>query len=701
MRTTEELMDTIAEIMADDLYRPLFPKQMAVLLQVEEAEEAVLQEALSRMEDAGMLVYTAKGKCVSPAMMGYVVGTLQKHPRGFGFVQFSDKTGEDIFIAPKALRGAMHKDLVAVKLIKKGRGEHRSEGEIVRILKRNARQLVCTYYEKRQHGVAVPENGKDEDIWIYQEKNGGARHGDRVVVDVEKACVVEILGHKGEQGVDVLAILREQGFSDRFEQAVLQEAAHIPQTLSATDLEGRQDFRDDIVFTIDGEDTKDIDDAVSVKPLENGNFLLGVHIADVSHYVKAGSLLDQSAYERGTSVYPVDRVSPMLPKALSNGICSLNPNVERLTLSVLMEINRQGEVVSHDIVKGVICSREQMTYTDVYKILEEQEEALCQRYAPLVPTLQAMKELTLLLRQKRMERGAIDLDIPEAKIILDEKDKPVEIVRRELTIANRMIEEMMLVCNETVAEHFYWLDMPFLYRVHEEPEEEKMRRFTEFVQILGYGLKGAKQKGVHSRELQNLLVKVKGKKEERVISSAMLRSMQKARYTAEQGLHFGLGTQYYSHFTSPIRRYPDLVIHRIIKEVLDGKMDDVQQNHYRKTLPEIADHCSERERAAEQVERDSVKLKMTEYMVKHLGETFPCIVSGVANFGMFVETEDLIEGMVPMESLYDDYYQYDEKQYALYGKHTGKKYQIGDKVMAQAVRADIKRKSIEFVVDSW
>lgn len=701
MRTTEELIHIIEELMKDDLYRPLFPKQLAVLLRLEEEEQPFLQEALERMEQAGSLVYTGKGKCAPPAMLGYVTGVLQKHQRGFGFVTRPETGEEDIFIAPKAMCNAMHKDLVAVKLLKKSRGDHRSEGEIVRVLKRNAQQLVCTYYEKPRYGVAVPENGKDEDIRIFHEKNGGARHGDRVIVDVQRGCIVEILGHKGEQGVDVLAILREQGFHDNFTPDVLQEADSVPQIVMAAELQGRQDFRKEIVFTIDGEDTKDIDDAISVKVLNNGNFLLGVHIADVSHYVKEGSLLDQSAYERGTSVYPVDRVSPMLPKALSNGICSLNPHVDRLTLSVVMEIDKQGDVVSHNIVKGVICSLEQMTYTNVYKILEEQDEDLCQRYAHLVPALQTMKDLTLILREKRMNRGAIDLDIPEAKVILDETDRPVKIVRRELTIANRMIEEMMLICNETVAEHFYWLDIPFLYRVHQEPEEEKMKRFTEFVHVLGYHLKGAKQKGAHPRELQNLLLKVKGKKEERVVSSAMLRSMQKARYTAEQGLHFGLGTQYYSHFTSPIRRYPDLMIHRIISKVLDGTMDETQQAHYRKVLGDIADHCSERERAAEQVERDSVKLKMTEYMVKHLGETFSCMVSGVANFGMFVETEDLIEGMIPVESLSDDYYQYHETQYALYGKHTGKKYQIGDKLKALAVRADIKRKTIEFVVDTW
>lgn len=699
MRTKEDLITTITEIMEDDLYRPLFPQQMAVLLRIEETEEASLQEALGELEASGRLVYTGKGKCAPPAMMGYVIGTLQKHPRGFGFVQLPDKQGEDIFIAPKQMHAAMHKDLVAVKLLKHGRGDHRSEGEIVRILKRNAAQLVCTYYEKRHRGIAVPENGKDEDIWISQEKNGGAKHGDRVVIDVAQSRVVEILGHKGDQGVDVLAILREQGFSDSFPEDVLQMAKQVPQALTDADRKGRRDFRKDMVFTIDGEDTKDIDDAVSVEMTETGNFILGVHIADVTHYVTAGSVLDQCAYERGTSVYPVDRVSPMLPKELSNGICSLNPNVERLTLSVLMEIDRQGEVVSHDIVKGIICSREQMTYANVYKIVEEQDEALCRRYADLVPTLQRMKELTLILQKKRAERGAINLDIPEAKVILDEQDKPVEIVRRQITIANQMIEEMMLVCNETVAEHFYWMDMPFIYRVHEVPEEEKIRRFSEFVRVLGYRIKGTKQ--VHPRELQSLLEKVKGKKEERVVSSGLLRSMQKARYTPEQGMHFGLGTQYYCHFTSPIRRYPDLMIHRMIKEVLDGRMDETRQSYYHNMLAEVADHCSERERAAEQVERDSVKLKMTEYMVKHLGEEFSCIISGVANFGMFVETEDLIEGMVSLENLYDDYYQYDEKQYALYGRHTGKKYQIGDKVVAQAVRADIKRKAIEFVVDTW
>ena len=435
MRTKEELINKIKEVTTDELYRPLFSAQLSVLLQVEPEEEAEFLQALQQLEERGELLLTGKGKYAPPSMLGYVTGTLLKHARGFGFVQTAQSNGEDIFIAPKAMGNAMHKDLVAVKLLKKQKGSHRAEGEIVQVLKHNQPQLVCTYYEKKLYGIAAPENGKDEDIRIYREKNGGAKHGDRVVVDVQKGRVIEILGHKGEQGVDVLAILREQGFVDSFAPEVLREAEQIPQVLSKQDLEGREDFRAKTIFTIDGEDTKDIDDAVSIEKTERGTYLLGVHIADVSHYVKEGSLLDQSAYERGTSVYPVDRMAPMLPKLLSNGICSLNPREDRLTLSVLMEIDAKGDVISHRIVKGVICSVEQMTYTNVYRILEEADAELCNRYASLVPSLQHMKALTEILRAKRMERGALDLDIPEAKVVLDEKNRPVEIVRREMTIS--------------------------------------------------------------------------------------------------------------------------------------------------------------------------------------------------------------------------------------------------------------------------
>lgn len=707
MRTKEALIDEISTVLQDELYKPLVPEGFKVLLRVEQEETESFEAALTALEEQGSLLYTGKGKCVPPEMMGLIVGEFQKNPKGFGFVLQKDRSRRDIFIHRTKMMGAMNRDLVACKIIRKEREGDRAEGEIVRILKRNTETMVCTYHKKRNFGVAVPIDRKGEDLYVKTEDSQDAATGDKVLVEIIKwssekersatARVIEIIGKRGEKGLNVLSLLREQGFIEQFPEEVLKEAEQMPDSIEGENLSQRRDLRKELIFTIDGADTKDIDDAVSIVKLENSIYRLGVHIADVSHYVTEGTALDRSAYERATSVYPVDRVSPMLPRKLSNGICSLNPQVDRLALSVTMDIDGNGTVVGHDIFKSVIHSREQMTYTDVYRILEEEDSELKKRYQELVPALQMMKELALILRKKRFARGAIDFAIPEAKIILDEQDHPIEIGRRDLTIANQMIEEMMLVCNETVAEHFFWMEIPFVYRIHEEPDEEKMKQFCEFARVLGYKLMATKK--MHSGELQSLLERTAGKPEERVISSVMLRTMQKAKYTNLQSGHFGLGATYYSHFTSPIRRYPDLMIHRIISEALSGRLNEERIAHYDAMLPEATLHCSERERAAEAVERESVKLKMAEYMIQHIGQEYPCIISGVAGFGMFVETEDLVEGLVPMENLRDDYYVYDEKQYALIGERTHKRYRIGDKVTAQVVRVDTASRSIEFAVD--
>jgi ribonuclease R len=498
----------------------------------------------------------------------------------------------------------------------------------------------------------------------------------------------------GEKGVDVLSILRSYGFNEYFSREVEEEAGKMPQAISEEETKGRRDLRGWNIFTIDGADTKDIDDAVSIKKLNNGHYQLGVHIADVSYYVKQGSLLDQEAYKRGTSVYMVDRVAPMLPRPLSNGICSLNPGVDRLAMSVLMEIDGQGNVVNHEIFKSVIRSREQMTYENLYKILEEDDAALKDRYRELLDDFYHMKDLALILRQKRQARGAIDFDIPEPKVIIDEKGKPIDIIKYEITIANRIIEEFMLVCNETVSEHFYWLEAPFMYRIHETPDSEKISHFAEFVQVLGYRLKGLKN--LHPKSLQELLDKVKGKKEERVISTIMLRSLQKARYSEKSDVHFGLAAKYYCHFTSPIRRYPDLTIHRIISHAIAGKLDDNKKEQYNKFLKEAAHHCSERERAAEMAERDSVKVKMAEYMSHRIGEKFKGVISGIASFGMFVELDNLVEGLVRVSTMYDDYYYFDEKNFSFLGERTGKMYKIGDEVEIIVVNSDLSSRTIEF-----
>jgi len=704
MREKEAFISELENVINDDLYKPLLPKALAVLLKVEGAEAETFEQALSDMENRGVIVYTGKGKCAPPEMLGFRTGIFQKNAKGFGFVLNEKPDERDIFIHRNNINSAMNKDLVAVEITNKPRDGVRPEGKIIKVIKRKTTRVICCFQKKQKFGFAVPVDEKSEDIFISKEDNMGANDGDRVVVEITQwkstnkspeGKVIEILGSKGDRGLNVLMLLREQGFIEGFSDEVLEEIKSIPDEIDEN-IAGRRDLREHTIFTIDGADTKDIDDAISIEKID-GIFRLGVHIADVSHYVKEGSELDKSAYVKATSVYPVDRVSPMLPPKLSNGICSLNPKVDRFALSVTMDIDKNGNIVGHDIFKSVIHSCEQMTYTNVYKILEENDEELRERYKHIFQSLINMKELALILRKKRFDRGAIDFDMPEAKIILDDKDRPTAVVKREITIANIMIEEMMLACNETVAEHFYWMEIPFVYRIHEEPDEGKMQQFSDFIRVMGYKFKGTQE--VHSRELQELLKKVKGKKEERVISTIMLRAMQKAKYTNNHSGHFGLGAQYYSHFTSPIRRYPDLMIHRIISQSLAGELTEEKLSHYQTILGEVTGHCSERERAADTVEKESNKLKMAEYMIKHLGEEFPCIISGVTGFGIFVETENLIEGLIPIESLYDDYYDYDNTKYALIGERGKRVFQIGDSIMAQVVRASTDSRTIEFAVD--
>lgn len=441
---------------------------------------------------------------------------------------------------------------------------------------------------------------------------------------------------------------------------------------------------------------KDLDDAVSLERLPNGNYRLGVHIADVSYYVKENSPLDIEALKRGTSVYLVDRVIPMLPKELSNGICSLNPKVDRLAFTVMMEIDKSGRVVDHEIFESVINVNERMTYTDVYKILEENDERLIERYKDLCGTFNTMKELALILRKKRMDRGAIDFNFDEAKIILDEKGVPVEVKKYEMTIANNIIEEFMLICNETVAERFFWTNTPFVYRIHEDPDTDKIEAFSEFVHNMGYTLKGINK--IHPKALQDVLEKARGTKEETIISTVMLRSLQKARYSHINSGHFGLAAKYYCHFTSPIRRYPDLIIHRIMKEYLKGDLNPAREDLLNSRLPEVAKLCSDRERAAEEAERDTEDLKKVEFMKKHEGEVFEGIISNVTSFGMFVELENTIEGLVRMSSLEDDYYVYNDKTYSLIGERSRKVYRIGDVVNVTLIKADISARKIEFAI---
>lgn len=701
-----ERKERILEFMREDAYKPLLFGELTTVLDVPKTDTDLFRNVIEELEAEGKIFKTHKDRYGVPERMNLIVGYLQGNERGYGFVVPDDEDIKDIFIPSDGLNGAMHHDRVIARVNKKVIGDKRSEGEIIRIIKRANETVVGTFESSKYFGFVVPDDRRiSGDIFIPKDELNGAKSGQKVVAQIlvwpekrrnAEGRIVEIIGDKNEPGADILSIIKSYNLKEDFPEEVIKQAESISQTVTEDMIKGRRDLRGLRMVTIDGEDAKDLDDAVSIERLPNGNYKLGVHIADVSFYVTEGSPLDREALKRGTSVYLVDRVIPMLPKSLSNGICSLNPRIDRLAFSVMMEIDSSGKVVDHEIFESVINIEERMTYTNVYKILEENDEELIKRYEYLLNDFKTMKELALILRRKRTLRGAIDFDFDEAKIILDEKGRPVEVKKYEITIANKIIEEFMLICNETVAEHFYWSNTPFVYRIHEEPDSEKIETFAEFVHNLGYTLKGINK--IHPKALQDLLEKAKGTKEETIISTVMLRSLQKARYSHINHGHFGLAAKYYSHFTSPIRRYPDLIIHRIMKEYLKGRMNPDRENVLNERLPDITKLCSERERAAEEAERETDDLKKVEYMKKHEGEVFEGIISGVTSFGMFVELSNTIEGLVRMSSMEDDYYIFNEKQYSLIGEKSRKVYRIGDTVNVMLVRADIAARKIEFTI---
>lgn len=510
--------------------------------------------------------------------------------------------------------------------------------------------------------------------------------------------IVEVLGYPGDKGIDVLAIALNHGIRMDFPGGVINEAKNIPDEILEGDLKNRKDLRDDLIFTIDGADAKDLDDAISIDINDKGNYLLGVHIADVTNYVKEGSPLDVEAEKRGTSVYLLDRVIPMLPKELSNGICSLHPNVDRLTLSVIMEIDKNGKVVSNEIVESVINSKARLVYDDVSDYLENDDNKAKETLGrDVTDSLDKMVELMEILHEKRHEKGAIDFNFVEGKIDLDEDGRVLDIYKDERRIGNRLIEEFMLITNETVSENYFWQEIPFLYRIHEHPDEEKLNTFLYFIRGLGYSIK-ATQNEIHPRELQGLIEDVSGKKEEAVVSRMMLRSLKKAKYSKENDIHFGLSSKYYSHFTSPIRRYPDLQIHRIIKENINGKLNPQRLDHYDSILPEVAENSSYTERVAEEAERDVEKVKKAEYMERFIGERFEGIISGITSFGIFVELENTVEGLVNYNTMEDDYYNYDESRIVAVGERTKKEYNLGDRVYVEVVHADKEKGVIDFVL---
>lgn len=703
-----KVKESILSFMGEKAYKPLKATELALIFDIGKMDMVMFVDILDELESEGLIIKTKKDRYALPRTAGIIIGKLQGHHKGFGFVIPNVLEGDemdDIFIPIDAMNGAMNGDIVSVKITSKATGYGRkTEGEIIKILKRNNIKIVGTFEKNGHFGFVVPDDAKIyQDIFIAKNNIRKAKTGQKVVVEVTKwpekgkspeGKVVEILGFKDEAGVDIISIIRNYDLPEVFPRKVEEFAESVSDKVLKSDIAGRRDLRGRKIVTIDGEDAKDLDDAVSIEKLSNGNFKLGVHIADVTHYVRENNPLDKEAFNRGTSVYLVDRVIPMLPKKLSNGICSLNPNVDRLTLSCEMIIDRNGKVIEHEVFESVINTSERMTYTDVTKILRDNDEKLIERYDYLLEEFKLMEELCEILNKKRMDRGAIDFDFVECKVILDESGKPIEIKPYEREIANRMIEEFMLVCNETIAEYMFWTNMPFVYRVHEKPNEEKLLAFGDFVHNLGYNFKASKE--IHPKVLQQVLEEVKGKEEEKVISTVLLRSLKKAKYMEECLGHYGLSAKYYTHFTSPIRRYPDLSIHRIIKEFIHGKIDSKREKKLKKFVAESSKQSSEMERIAQEAERETVDLKKAEFMLDKVGNIYEGVISSVTSFGIFIELENTVEGLVHISNLIDDYYIYDESKHQIIGEHTNKVYKLGEKLKVKVAKVNMETRTVDF-----
>ena len=719
MQMEENRKQKIVALMKEPSYVPMKEKELACLMQVEPEDRAELKRLLQELLLEGKIQVNRRGRYSVPSVPP-VIGTFIGHQKGFGFVEVEGRK-EDLFVPASKTNGACHQDTVEVRLLG-GYPGGRQEAEVVRILARGMTQVVGTFQQNKSFGFVIPDNSRfGRDIFVPKEKTGGAVTGSKVIVELTdyggqgkspEGRIAEILGHINDPGVDILSIVKSCGIPDTFPEEVLRQAEYAarpatgksgecdagteePEGGDGPELSGRMDLRALPMVTIDGEDAKDLDDAVSLYR-KDGYYHLGVHIADVSHYVQEGTALDAEALRRGTSVYLADRVIPMLPHVLSNGVCSLNAGEDRLALSCLMKLNAQGEVADYTIAPTVIRVDERMTYTSVAAILERDDPQECARYERFVPMFREMAALSALIRENRHRRGAVDFDFPESRIRLDGDGRPVEIVPHERNTATRLIEDFMLLANETVAQHFYWMQTPFLYRTHETPDQDKMRRLATFVHNLGYSMKVG-QEEVHPKELQKLLEKAEGTPEENLIGRLTLRSMKQARYTTQCTGHFGLASRYYCHFTSPIRRYPDLQIHRIIKEQLSGRLDDVRQAHYESILDSVASQTSRAERRADEAEREAGKLKMTEYMEQHIGEVYEGVISGITSWGLYVELPNTVEGLVHVSSLPGDFFQYDEAACEMRGTKTGTAYRLGERIRVQVRFADRFTRSIDFI----
>ena len=704
-KTYDKRKKVVYDLICDELYVPMKFKEIAMLLQVSKEQRDDLRKILEELEEEGKIFLSKRGKyCKGEAKR--LTGIYRASLKGFGFVVIEGENS-DIFVEEKDTAGAFDGDKVEVIITKEPQGRSR-EGKIVRIVERGILRVVGLYQMRpgKNYGFVIPDNQKIlQDIFVPVEKSKGAIDGHKVVVELTsygetgkkpEGKVVEIIGHVHDPGTDIMSIVKAYDLPVEFSEKILNQAVRVAKEVSEADMAGRKDLRNWQMVTIDGEDARDLDDAVSVTQ-DGENYILGVHIADVTNYVQANSALDREAKERGTSVYLVDRVIPMLPHKLSNGICSLNEGEDRLALSCIMTVDPSGHVIDHEIAETVIHVDRRMTYTSVKKILENQDVQEIEKYKELVPMFLRMQELSGIIRERRRQRGSIDFDFPETKMILDKKGKPVEIRPYDRNVATKIIEDFMLLANETVAEEYYWRELPFVYRTHEAPDDEKIRTLATFINNFGYSMHVGVNE-IRPKEIQKLLAKVENTPEEALISRLALRSMKQARYTPENTGHFGLAANYYTHFTSPIRRYPDLQIHRIIKDNLRGRMNQEKIEHYQSILPDVTKHSSEMERRAEEAERETVKLKKVEYMQEHIDEVFEGVISSITKWGMYVELPNTVEGLVHVVNMMDDHYEYDAEHYRMIGMRTRKTYKLGQKILVRVLDADRLMRTIDFEI---
>lgn len=695
--------DGIVEYMRQATYRPLAYKELLDVFEIYDYEEEIkFSKILGKLEKEGEIVKTRKNKYGLPDMMNLIRGIIRLSHRGYGILVPDEVGLPEVFVYGRNLNGAMHNDKVMVRISQKGIDSQRPEGEVIRVITRASKELVGTYEKSRHIAQVVPDDDRQiYPIYVKPSKKLKVNDGDKVLVSITtwptkdknpEGKIIEVLGKKGQPGLDVLIIIKKHGLRAEFPQAVIDEAKEVAKPITEEEILKRRDLRNLRMVTIDGEDAKDLDDAVSIEKIEKG-YRLGVHIADVSHYVREGSKLDKEALTRGTSVYLIDKVLPMLPRELSNGICSLNANEDRLAISCIMDIDYKGKVINYDLFKSVINVNKRMTYTDVNKIITDNDEATKAKYPDLVDDFLLMKELADIIRQERLSRGALEFDFPESKVIVDENSFPIEIRRFERGAGEMIIEDFMIKANETVAEHMYWQEIPILYRVHEEPDEDSLTKVNHVLGVFGHRIKGDK---VEPRVFQKILQDIKGKSEEQLLSLILLRSMKHARYVPYALGHFGLASKYYCHFTSPIRRYPDLIVHRILSLLLEGGMRGRKLASLEKKMVAYGEHSTQQEIKAEEAERELVDIKKAQYMEQFIGDEFVGKISSVQSFGFFVELDNTIEGLVHISSIVDDYYEFNDRNYTLVGTHGGRKFSIGDEVRVQLVRVDVDEAKIDF-----